>query len=118
MLHTIQIKENYLFKRLYRVGKSAAGAYIAVYVKKNGLKINRLGITTSKKIGGAVQRNRAKRIIKEAYRLLEKDLPQGYDFVIVARAKSVYAKMQDVKKCLNFLLIKLTVLNKNISSGI
>lgn len=93
--------ENYMFRRLYKVGKNAVTPYVAVYTKKNRKKHNRLGITVTKKIGNAVQRNRARRLIAEAYRLLEDDIPVGLDIVIVARKKTVYAKMQDVKASLS-----------------
>ncbi len=58
---------------------------------------NALGITTSKKVGNAVARNRAKRIITAAFRECNKDLLQGYDIVFVARSAITTMKMQDVK---------------------
>lgn len=101
MNHTEKINRNYLFRRIYRVGKNRVTPYFAVYLAKNRLKKNRLGITTTKKIGNAVQRNRARRVLTEAYRLLEDELPTGMDIVIVARTKAVYAKMQPVKESLS-----------------
>lgn len=100
MKHTQTINQPYLFRRLYRKGTCKTTPYIAVYSKKNNMKINRMGITATRKIGNSVMRNRARRVIKEAYRLLEEDLPRGYDYVIVARKKSVYAKMQDIQTSL------------------
>lgn len=100
MKKTVKINQNHLFRRLYRTGKSRVTPYVAVYSKKNRLGYNRLGITATKKIGGAVQRNRARRIITEAYRLLEDELPTGIDIVIVARTKAVYAKMQAIRDSL------------------
>lgn len=97
---TVKINQNYLFRRLYRVGKSQVTPYLVVYRQGNRKKYNRLGITATKKIGNAVQRNRARRVIMEAYRLLEPEIPTGMDLVIVARQKSVHAKMQDVKDSL------------------
>jgi len=55
-------------------------------------------------LGGAVQRNRVRRIIREAYRLLEPELKPGFDIVIVARQRVVTAKMPQVKKSLSGLL--------------
>lgn len=103
MKTTKPLSENHLFRRVYRTGKSYVTPYVAVYYKKNGLPYNRLGITATKKIGNAVQRNRARRIIKEAYRLSEPDLINNHDIVIVARKKAVFAKMQDIKKSLRKL---------------
>ena len=77
------------FQRLYKKGKSCIMPSLVMYVRKNGQGINRLGITASKKIGKAVVRNRAKRRIRELYRTNFKNLKSGYDFVIVARAKTV-----------------------------
>lgn len=96
MKNTVPINQNRMFRRIYRQGKSHVTPYFVVYVKKNRIKTNRLGITATKKIGNAVERNRARRIIKEAYRLLEPELPVGLDIVIVARRKTVFSKMQAV----------------------
>lgn len=107
MKRTVKINQNYLFRRLYRVGKCEVTPYFALYIKKNRGKKNRLGITTTKKIGGAVQRNRARRVLVEAYRLLEDEMPKGYDMVIVARKRAVYTKMQPVKESLSRVYKKL-----------
>ena len=106
------IKENHLYQKAYRKGKSAAGKYVAVYsltdrqnnrfVKADPCHrpLNRLGLTTGKKIGGATVRSRARRLMREAYRLIEDEqsLVYGNLVVIAARAKIADAKMQDVKK--------------------
>lgn len=95
----VSLCENHLFQKAYKTGKKAPARRIVLYVladKKANLlkkrhplkiKVNRVGITVSKKIGGAVQRNRAKRIIREAYRALEKNftVKKGFLVVIVAR---------------------------------
>ncbi len=77
------------FQKLYKKGKSVVSPSMVVYVKKNGQSFNRLGITASKKIGKAVVRNRAKRRIRELFRTNSEKLKTGYDFVIVARARTV-----------------------------
>lgn len=71
-------------------------ASIVVYIMKNRRGINRVGITTSRKIGIAVKRNRCRRIIREAYRQIEGDLAVGYDFVFVSRARTCFLKTQDI----------------------
>lgn len=106
MKTTKPLSENHLFRRLYRTGNSYVTPYVAVYYKRNNLGYNRLGITATKKIGNAVERNRARRIIKEAYRLLEPDIIHNYDIVIVARRKAVFGKMQHIQKSLEKLLFK------------
>ena len=80
----ISLKKNSDFQRLYKRGKSFVTPTLVVYAMKNK-RVSRLGITAGKKVGGAVQRNRAKRIIRAAYRKNELLLPIGYDIVIVAR---------------------------------
>ena len=100
------IRENYLFRRLYRKGRTQVTPCMAVYYSKGG-KTNRLGITTTKKIGKAVERNRARRVILESYRLLEDEIPSGWDFVIVARTRAANVKMQVVKAELEGVLKKL-----------
>lgn len=85
----------------------ASPSVVLYYYKTKGRKSNRLGITVTKKIGGAVRRNRARRVIFEAYRLLEPQLPTGYDFVIVARTRATSVKMQVVKGELLGLMEKL-----------
>ena len=63
-----------------------ANRLLVLYIKENGLPINRLGISVSRKVGKAVIRNRIKRLIKEQIRLHEGEICQGYDLVIVVRA--------------------------------
>ena len=85
MLYTEILNNNKDFAALYKKGKFTAGKHIVIYVRKNKLPFNRLGITAGKKIGNAVCRNRAKRIIRQAYRENETLFPIGTDIVIVAR---------------------------------
>ena len=66
------------------------------YVAKSGVKGTRIGITASKKIGCAVERNRAKRVIRAAFSQLEGRINGSYAFVFVARTKTSKVKMQKV----------------------
>ena len=97
MKHTVALKQNHIFRRLYAKGESAVGTFVVIYAKRNGTQTNRLGITTGLKLGRAVDRNRARRRIRECYRLLEARLKAGYDIVVVARGPAVdgdFAAMQ------------------------
>ena len=87
MKKTVTIKTNHEFRRLYQKGKSAVTPFMVVYCRPNRLGHNRLGITTSVKLGKAVVRNRCRRRIREAYRLARPGMKQGYDLVIVARSR-------------------------------
>lgn len=106
MKKTISITSNSDFKRAYYKGKSVATPVLVLYYRKNNLTHNRLGITVTKKIGCAVIRNRARRILKHAFYALEKDLKPGYDIVLVARGKTPHVKMQEVKAALDRCLIE------------
>lgn len=87
MLYTEILNDNKDFLALYRNGRYIASEYSVIYVRPNGRPYNRLGITAGKKIGNAVHRNRAKRLIRLAYRQAELALPIGIDLVIVARSR-------------------------------
>lgn len=90
------LKENKDFRRLYYRGRSSASPCLVTYVMKSNRGKTRIGITSSKKIGGAVQRNRARRVIRAAFSLLEDRLLFNYDIVFVARTKTTQVKMQQV----------------------
>ena len=87
MEHTVSLKLNHVFRRLYGRGKSAVNPCLAVYCRKNNLGYSRLGLTVGVKLGKAVVRNRTRRRIKEAYRIHEGAFFPGYDIVVVARVR-------------------------------
>ena len=105
------IKENHLFSKAYKKGSKFVGRHVVVYILRDYLAkkfknenpqkeyLNRVGLTVSTKIGGAVVRNRVKRIIREALRHIVRDhkLKGGFLVVIVARNAAVSAKTQDVE---------------------
>lgn len=94
----VPLNENKDFRRMYAKGKCYVSSSIISYVSKNRLNQIRIGITTSKKIGNSVQRNRARRLIKESFRFMTPHIKQGYDFVFVARAKTPFVKCQAVQR--------------------
>ena len=110
MKFTTTLKKNYEFKRLYNRGKSSASQYVAVYFKPSGTEFNRLGITVSGKIGGAVARNRIRRRLKEIYRLNEKNLKPGFDIVIAARRKCISANYNEIEASVMAVFRKLNLL--------
>ncbi|HEV3384037.1 MAG TPA: ribonuclease P protein component [Gemmata sp.] len=73
------------FERCYARKKSASDTLLIVYACENGLPHPRLGRSVSKKIGGAVVRNRYKRLFREAFRLKQHELPVGIDLVVIPR---------------------------------
>jgi len=96
----ITLKRNNDFRRLYAKGKSFASPVLVTYVMKNRCGYVRIGITTSKKIGKAVLRNRSRRIIREAFRNIMEDVRGSYDLVFVARGKTPYVKSGDILRAM------------------
>jgi ribonuclease P protein component len=108
--YTSTLKKNHEFKRLYNKGKSAASQCAAVYYRRNGRSENRLGITVSTKLGGAVQRNRVRRRLKEIYRLNEEKLSKGFDIVIVARVRSRFVGYSELESSVISVFRKLKLI--------
>lgn len=94
----VPICRNNDFRRIYARGKSYVSPLVVVYALKNRTKNVRVGITTSKKVGNAVQRNRSRRVIRDAFRALAPRVRPGFDLVLVARGKTPYVKSTDVRR--------------------
>ncbi len=110
MLHTVSLKENAVFRRLYHRGESAGNRYLVMYCRRNGTKASRLGFTVSTKLGHAVVRNRVRRRLREVYRAHEPLLKGGYDIVIVARSTAVEAEFAQLERAFRQLCEKLELL--------
>lgn len=107
----VTMKENYEFRRVYERGKSAVDPLIVTYCfkRKRGSGI-RFGFTSGKKIGHAVQRNRARRVLRAAARELLPSMSGSWDIVFVARVSTVNAKSYDVRRVMEKHLKKLGIL--------
>lgn len=73
------------FERAYRDGTKVVTRPLVLFARLNGGEIRRLGITATRKIGNAVIRNRARRLVREAYRRIRTEVAPGYDYVVVVR---------------------------------
>jgi ribonuclease P protein component len=100
MSKVLTLKENRDFQRLYRRGKSYVSPEVVTYVMKNKTNTVRYGITTGKKIGNAVKRSRARRVIRAAFRNLSPNILSGCDIVFVARGKTPFVKSTAVEKAM------------------
>ena len=112
MKRAVTIKENHEFRRLYRKGASAVGSGMVLYCRKNRLGHNRLGLTASTKLGHAVVRNRARRRLREVYRLNTPAMKQGYDIILVARSRCLTAPWKELNGTFLRLCRKLDLLRE------
>ena len=96
MKNTVTIKSNCDFRRTYGKGKVFQAPALVSYVLKNRAGFCRIGITSSKKIGIAVERNRSRRVIRAAYREIEEKINGNYDIVFVARSRTKYQKSTQI----------------------
>jgi len=124
-LKHISINENHLYSKVYAKGKKFVTPTVVVYVltdycaarfrEQNPEKkfINRIGLTVTKRNGGAVVRNRCKRVLREALRSVEAkyELRGGNLIVLVARDATAYAKSHEVEKDLARAFMKLGMLS-------
>lgn len=108
------LKVNRDFIRVYKQGENFVNAAVVTYVLKKKRGLTRIGVTASKKVGGAVTRNRARRVIKAAILPLENQLPKhGYDIVFVARGKTARLKSHTVSNVVKGHLTSAGVIRGN-----
>ena len=97
MRNSESLKKNNDFRRVYRTGRSSANKNLVMYVRRNDLARNRIGISVSKKVGNSVVRHHLTRLVRESYRLHEEKYRIGYDVVVVARVHArdcTYAEIE------------------------
>ena len=118
------IRENHLYQKAYHKGDRFVGKLVAVFVLRDHAArrlmmahpqkkyLNRIGLAVTKKTGGAVARNRAKRIIRAGWQAVEREgrIRTGYLVVLSARPGIADAKSQDVERELRYALNKLGML--------
>ena len=111
------LKQNILrkqadFDKLYKNGKSAGDRYVVVFARPNGLEITRTAFLASKKVGNSVARNRARRLMKESYRLSLADIPTGMDIIFIARNTIKNKKQDEVERSLRAALTKVGIIKR------
>ena len=107
--------KNYQFRNLFLKGKYYSGEYIESFIKTNNLNYNLLGIAIGVKLGKAVKRNKIKRLIRENYRLIEKDLKTGYSIIFLWKKKKniSYANFENIEKDIKYILNKAKILEED-----
>ena len=122
------IKEHHLYNKTYRSSRRFFGRYVCIYVLKDThsrllqkshpqrLIVNRFGISVTKKIGSAVKRNRAKRVIRAAYAPLEDKLYKGFLIVVSAKPEIEGAKSTEVEREMRYAFKKLEMIDGGAQS--
>lgn len=96
MLKRDVLRDKRDFSRIYSRGKSVGERYVVLFYMKNGLDCSRRAFLASKKVGNSVQRNRARRLMRESYREISRKIPAGYDIIMIARKSINEKKFQEV----------------------
>ena len=107
------ITSNRDYQRIYRRGKSAVSPSLVTYAIKTKNNNLRIGITTSKKVGKAVNRNRSRRVIRAAFYNIKADMNVPYDVIFVARTRTAYMKSYDIEKAMREHLKTLGVIRES-----
>lgn len=111
------IKENRDFMYAYRKGTKCVTPYFVLYCAAQNQAVNKLGITVSKAIGKAHDRNRAKRLIREAYRLSLANAKTGHNIVIVARERIGDAPFDKICSAIRYAAYETELLEKTTDTG-
>ena len=120
-IHPDSLKKRWEFQRAYQQGRKYWNSYFVIYVlatySDKSYHNARVGITVSKKIGNSVQRNRLKRLIREAFRALRPKIQTEIDIVVVGRAAARHLTCQQAQSRLQSLLCKATIFNQHPVGG-
>ena len=109
MLRPDVLRKKSDFDALYKKGKSVGDRYVVIFCRENGLSENRTAFLASKKVGNSVRRNRARRLMKESYRLSRGDIRDGFDLIFIARSTINGKKCGEVRRSLESGLRRLGV---------
>ena len=111
-----RLKASADFARVRQKGRSWAHPLMILAVVRNGQEISRFGFITSKRIGKAVERNRARRLLREAVHQVIPFVPGGWDIVLIARAPLPQSNLAQTRAALEQLLIRARLVNEDARS--
>ena len=104
---TERLRKDSDFRRVYKHGKSFANRYLVMYIMRNNLEYNRVGISDTKKLGKPIDRNQVKRRISESNRKeVETQIKSGYDIVFIARVAISDMQYNEINKSMKHLVNK------------
>jgi ribonuclease P protein component len=110
-----RIRRRAEFKQVYEKGTRVHGRYSTIFVLPNSQEVGRLGIAATKKLGGAVQRNRAKRLIREIFR--RNKIASGFDVVVVPRRELLQASLSAIEADYRSTLERRIRQRRNVSAA-
>src|SRR5690554_677984 len=98
-----RLRKNMEFKKVYKARKNFWNRNLILYIKRNGTKETRIGVSITRKVGNAVVRNKLKRRIKELNRRYIESLKEGYDIVIIPKKNAVNLSFKDLESALKHI---------------
>ena len=105
------LRQSIDFKRVRRSGKSYAHPLVVLVVLPALEGKTRFGVIASRSVGSAVQRNRAKRMLREALRTLQPQIKPGWNVILISRKPILQANFTEILSCLNLLFSKANLIN-------
>jgi ribonuclease P protein component len=109
--HKFRLTRSTDFKRVRRTGKSYAHPFVVLVVQTSEVPRVRVGVTAGRSVGGAVQRNKAKRLLREAMRPLLPDLFPGWNLILIARPALLSKSLQEIRQVLASLLRRAQIMS-------